>query len=67
MTLEYKPAIISSVQRSVEAMNQVFFALNGENPLTSDILEVNYSQDTVDRFLALSESVVQASIRLICL
>ena len=63
MTLNYKPSIVSSVQGSVEALNAVFLVLNKENPLVSDILEQNYSQDIVDKFLTASEAVVQVSIR----
>ncbi|RPD58004.1 hypothetical protein L226DRAFT_547039 [Lentinus tigrinus ALCF2SS1-7] len=57
---DYRPSIVTDVQHSVEAINAVFLVLQRDHPLSSDILDINYSQDIVEQFFASSESIVQS-------
>ncbi|KAI0649815.1 hypothetical protein C8Q79DRAFT_923296 [Trametes meyenii] len=53
-----KTAIIRDVERSVGAVNDIITLLQGGLPLSSDVVDVNYSQETVKSFLERSQAVV---------
>ena len=58
---QYKPLIVGDVQRSIGAVNEIVVSLQRDKPLSSDIVDVNYPQSTVDQFLKSSKAVVDVS------
>ena len=60
---DYKPLIVVDVQRSIGAMNDIVTTLQHDAPLTSDLMEINYPQNTVESFMRSSQTVVDVSIR----
>ena len=59
--MHYRPVIVGDVQCSIRAINEIVVALHRDKPLSSDILDVNYPQSTVDQFLKSSKTVVDVS------
>ncbi|EJF56484.1 hypothetical protein BD309DRAFT_963610 [Dichomitus squalens] len=55
---DYKPLIVDDVQHAITAVNDIVIALQRDAPLTSDLVEVNYSKPTVDSFHQSSQAVV---------
>ncbi|KAI0742069.1 hypothetical protein C8Q80DRAFT_1221845 [Daedaleopsis nitida] len=56
----HKPLIVDHVRRSIEAINGIVVSLQKDGPLSSDIIDISYSQSTVDEFLKCSETVVRS-------
>ena len=58
---DYRALIVADVQQSVTAVNNIIASLERDAPLTSDIIQMNYPQATVDEFLRNSQVVVDVS------
>ena len=61
MESNYKPSIVSDVQRSIGAMNGIVVLLQGyQGSITSsEHIERNYPQVTLGQFLTFSSTVVE--------
>ncbi|KAI0672198.1 hypothetical protein C8Q78DRAFT_990702 [Trametes maxima] len=53
-----KTAIVRDVERSVGAVNDIITLLQGDRPLRSDVVDVNYPQETVNTFLERGQAAV---------
>ena len=62
---DYKPLIVNDVHRSITAVNDVVTALHRDAPLTSDLMEINYSKTTIDSFHNSSKAVVDVTVPLL--
>ena len=64
MDSDYKPLIVSEVQRAIGALNGVVVLLqDNARPTTgSELVEKNYPQATLGQFLAFSQTVVEVSL-----
>lgn len=58
---DYKPLVVSAVERSIDAVNAIVATLQRDQSLRSDILDLNYPQDVVEDFNKSSGLVVEVS------
>ncbi|KAI0793589.1 hypothetical protein C8Q74DRAFT_1365197 [Fomes fomentarius] len=56
---DYKPLVVSAVERSIDAVNAIVATLQRDQSLRSDILDLNYPKDVVEDFNQSSELVVE--------
>ena len=54
--------IVQDVQQSIAAVNNIVASLERDAPLSSDIIQMSYPQETVDEFLGYSQAVVDVSV-----
>ena len=54
--------IVQDVQQSIAAVNNIVASLERDTPLSSDIIQMSYPQETVDEFLGYSQAVVDVSV-----
>ena len=59
---DYRQMIVQDVQQSIAAVNNIVASLERDAPLSSDIIQMSYSQETVDNFLGYSQAVVDVSV-----
>ncbi|TBU23613.1 hypothetical protein BD311DRAFT_799899 [Dichomitus squalens] len=60
--VDYRHMIVEDVQRSIMAVNNIVASLERDAPLSSDIIQINYPQATVDEFLRHSQTVVDSML-----
>ena len=58
---DYRLMIVQDVQQSIAAVNNIVASLERDAPLSSDIIQMSYPQETVDEFLGYSQAVVDVS------
>ena len=56
---DQKTSVVSAVEHSLQSVNAIVVLLQREGPLSSDILDLNYSGDVVQDFPHHSDRVVE--------
>ncbi|KAI0742068.1 hypothetical protein C8Q80DRAFT_174230 [Daedaleopsis nitida] len=59
---DYKSSIVSDVRRCVAGVNDIVTLLLSDVPSTSDILDINYTQNTIDDFHTSRQAVVDSLV-----
>ncbi|PIL29019.1 hypothetical protein GSI_09067 [Ganoderma sinense ZZ0214-1] len=57
---DYRALIVADVRLSVTSVNDIITSLQRETPLSSDIIQMNYPQSTIDEFIRSSLAVVDS-------
>ncbi|KAI0772968.1 hypothetical protein BD413DRAFT_492417 [Trametes elegans] len=55
---DHRSSIIRDVDRSIHAINDIILLLQRDQPLSTDLMDMNYSEGTVNKFLEHSKTVV---------